>query len=276
MTDNTDKINKILEHFSVFVNKPDEFKSFTNLNIVLDLDETLVHTYENYDFKEDLTSTEVNYLKSRLFEYRVVDPNTSIEESTYRIYGIMRPWLKQFLIFCFVYFRNVIVWSAGQPRYVMKIVDILFRDIFPPLIIYTKDQTDIDDDNTTYKPLEKLFNDSRLVSCNVNKKNTLIIDDKYETFSKNKLNGICIPAYEPGISFAELSTNDPSFIQLILWLQRDSIMKAGDVRVLDKSNIFKEPYHIESLQKCRMINGKLHCLTSEVMNVMRKIKTNQL
>jgi len=268
--DSSDEINKILEHFSVFVDKPSEFVPFTNLNIVLDLDETLVHTFENDDFKQTLNHEQINFIRSRIFEYKIVDPNMNIEDSTYNIYGIMRPWLKLFLIFCFVYFKNVIVWSAGQPRYVMKIVDILFRDIFPPLIIYTQEDTEITDE-FTHKPLKKLFRDSRLCNCGINEKNTIVIDDRSDTFSLNEMNGICIPEFKPEKSFEELITNDPSLLQLIYWLMQEDVMKTKDIRNLVKQNIFKEPYHFESLKRCRMVNGKLHCLSREVMNIVKKI-----
>lgn len=211
-------------------------------NIVLDIDATLVHTHGDDD----------EYLNLKLFsdpkmiKYRgrtyimklrdVTTPPGSGEEM--KLYGIYRPYLKEFIDFCFKYFDNVVVWSAGKKKYVEKMCDIMFTDRNKqPLLIYNYNDCEIYDDYIR-KPLEKLYNDPRTKGM-MNAKNTYVVDDRDDTFSLNKQNGVLIPEYEADLTVRGINKKDENLLKLMAWLSIPEHKDSDDIRSLPKSKIFK-------------------------------------
>jgi TFIIF-interacting CTD phosphatase-like protein len=200
----------------------------TNYNIVLDLDETLIHSFNGRVHPDQMNIDEMNTLRTRLFEFKVTEPG-ELEEYNYTINGIKRPHLDDFLIFCSGYFQNVIIWSAGESRYVKKIVEYIFRDLNYPDLVLTRDHI-FSYRGVTIKPLEYL------ISSSITEENTFVVDDKLETFILNKDNAIKIPPYDPNPSFVELKEEENSLKRLIEWFK--SIGTVEDIRTIDKSRIF--------------------------------------
>ena len=110
-------------------------------NIVLDIDATLVHTHGDIEEFKMLDvyndSTKLKY-RRKLYNMKLYDvglfPGTG---SVTKLAGIYRPYLKEFLDFCFEYFDNVVIWSAGKKKYVEKMCQIMFPLENKPLFIYT-------------------------------------------------------------------------------------------------------------------------------------------
>jgi hypothetical protein len=277
-------VNRIIKEYSFYdIGRYKESKSLTNFFLVLDLDETLVHTFEpdEIDQKIEIMSKwneqEKLELRSRLYEFEILDANTTKEDSRTIFWGITRPSLKFFLLFCSIYFKGVLIWSAGVSKYVERIVDIIFKDIFPPRAIYDRRNTiQIDDEyRTTYKPLRNMFEDEYLKSLGMNSENTFVIDDRKDTFSQNPENGIRIKRYEPKLTYSELVTDDPALKQLMFWFLRKDVMRTKNVADLNlpKKRIFKEPYHIEVLKTCKIKDGS-NCYTKDLFNIIEKIQSN--
>lgn len=112
----------------------------TNLNIVLDLDDTLVSNIEG-----------------------ILQP---------------RPYLNLFLKWCFDKFETVSVWTAGTEEW-WKICHGNFMKDFSFHKVYTRDYCEVlvtrisdEDPIVLYKPLRKIFDESMY------KENTIIIDDE--------------------------------------------------------------------------------------------------
>lgn len=218
------------------------FKSLTNKCIVLDLDETLVHSNENVS---ELNS--LNIMRDpKLLDLRGRTYELSMDDVVYKkgqgikteMWGITRPHVKDFLIFCFSYFKVVAVWSAGKKKYVEDIVDYLFRDIKRPHVVYSRDDCEKTTDNILIKPIEKMIK-QELLTKYMSLENTFIIDDRTSVFeTPNPDNGIQIPAYAPDFNIRSLRTDDISLKQLMTWLLRPEVVNALDVRDLDKSGIF--------------------------------------
>lgn len=218
-------------------------KPLTNKCIVLDLDETLVHSNENLSQLRDLNimnNPKLIDLRGRVYEL-------SMDDVVYKkgqgikteMWGITRPHVKEFLIACFSYFKVVAVWSAGKKKYVEAIVDYLFKDIKRPHVIYSRDDCEKTTDNILTKPLEKMMKQEPGLAKYMTLENTFILDDRKSVFeTPNPDNGIQIPAYIPDFNERSLRTDDIAFKQLMTWLLRPEVMHSLDVRDLDKSNIF--------------------------------------
>jgi len=213
--------------------------SLTNHCIVLDLDETLVHSStEMNKFKElNLTNDpKISDIKQRSYLISLNDKNQKFE-----LWGITRPHLKEFLNFCFSYFRIVAVWSAGKAKYVEAIVDLIFRDIQPPHVVYNYDHCDFNDKNQIQKPLLKMISNEPGLSNYMSLDNTFAIDDRRHTFLVNPSNGVLIPEYDPQPSINHLRSDESSLLQLMMWFLRPEVMSCNDIRTLDKSKIFTTP-----------------------------------
>jgi hypothetical protein len=218
--------------------------SITNKCIVLDLDLTLVCTQDNTESIKDfkiLTDPSLLALRRRTYYSVIDDLNAPGTGTKFDYWGITRPHLNEFLLFCFSYFRIVAVWSAGQRAYVEGIVDHIFKDIRPPHVVFTHDDVIEEPDRIIIKPLEKMFNSNPILQKYMNFENTLALDDNISTFRDNPDNGILIPPYEPAPSINAMSRDDPALLQLKAWLLQPEVADSPDVRTLDKSLIFKTP-----------------------------------
>lgn len=211
-------------------------------NIVLDIDATLVHTHgddEEYLNLNLFTNPKMLKYRGRTYCMSLIDvtspPGTGEEM---KLYGIYRPYLKEFIDFCFEYFDNVIIWSAGKKKYVEKMCELIFTDRNKqPLLIYNYDDCVIYDDYIR-KPLSKLYDDPRTKGM-MNENNTYVLDDRDDTFALNKNNGIMIPEYEALLNVKGLNKDDDNLLKFMAWLSMDENKSSKDVRKLNKKRIFK-------------------------------------
>ena len=217
----------------------------TNKCVILDLDETLVHSSgePNIDLLKELQlySDSSNYdIRDRIYKISledVISKKGSGERTD--MWGIKRPHLKEFLIACFTYFKLVIVWSAGRKKYVHAIVDDIFQDIRRPHVIWTYDDLEKLPNNTLIKPLDKLIRKIPGMKKHMSLENSFIVDDRTSVFQEpNPYNGIQIPAYKPNFNLHALRNEDNRLKQLMEWFYRPEVIHAEDVRKLDKSKIF--------------------------------------
>jgi hypothetical protein len=210
-------------------------------NIVLDIDATLVHTHgDDGEFLnlKFISNPEMLKYRKRIYSMELHDVTTDPGEGEIlKLYGVYRPYLKEFLDFCFEYFDNIVIWSAGKKKYVEKMCELMFIDRKKqPLVIYTWDDTDIYD-NCIRKPLKKIYEDKRL-NVDMNEKNTYVVDDRDDTFGLNKNNGILIPEFEVPLSVEGLKHKDENLLKLMAWLSTDEVKNSEDIRMLKKNKIF--------------------------------------
>lgn len=210
--------------------------SRTNRCIVLDLDETLLSSKETQNemkINKILDKAGVK-LKRRMYKFKTENLDELGSGSISYVYGVTRPHLSEFLIFCFTYFKVVAVWSAGGYDYVHNIVNTIFsRSIRYPDIVWTRLETEFPKTGVL-KPLVKMINSNDSMDLS----NTLIVDDNVTTYILNPDNAINIPVYRTADTIESMSLDDPSLLQLMKWFQLREVMEAEDVRDLDKSSIF--------------------------------------
>lgn len=233
----------------------------TDKCIILDLDETLVHTIADPShFNSIGLYKDPHMLPYRKNSYHfyiddVGGPGNPVKRGTGQqteVAGFKRPGLHKFLGFCFSYFRIVGIWSAGQDKYVDAITNHLFKDFRDPHIIYTWNDCKTDTPDIE-KPLQKMITLEPEIGRYMSLSNTFVVDNTSSTFSSvNPSNGIHIPHYAP--VFNGRIIDEPSIDDLLEWLQapdnrlselhnwfmRPNVMYAPDVRPLNKSNIFKQ------------------------------------
>ena len=165
---------------------------YTNKKVVLDLDNTLIaassNVVDDYDFK------------------------LHFDELTY--YVKKRHYCDEFLSFCFSYFGEVIVWSAGENRYVNLIVDNIFFNERPTRI-YTRD--DIPNISDNY--------DKKLNNIITDISNTYIIDDRVNNFRDNIENGVLITPYHG-------NRLDDDLLRIQSWFLEDDVVN---------SNVYNNP-----------------------------------
>lgn len=213
--------------------KESRHSPLTNKCIILDLDETLVHSSDDYN----KLSTLQPFNEPMMLSIRGRMYNLSLSRYKDRpvIWGITRPHLLDFLVFCFSYFNKVCVWSAGSREYVNAIVDFIFPTGYRPHIIYCHDDCHYTQEGDLFKPIEKM---SQEMKNDIRLDNTFFIDDRRHAFIKNPKNGIHIPPYEPEGDYKRYLDDDPTLVELMEWLLKPEVLGCQDVRFLNKHNIF--------------------------------------
>lgn len=222
--------------------------TMTKFTIILDLDETLIKSWESINFVDELEI----YSNVEVYKKFIYDNSSPVIYSIYsnnrygnkevRLWGIERPNLDIFMKFIHKYFQHIIVWSAGLPFYVEDLCRHIFKkNGYPcPKMIWTRENSEYYKDGAYHKPLSKIYDQN---SFNIDYKKTFILDDKPYTFTNNPKNGILIPPYNPGNYLTPklddlLDRSDNNLVKLINWFSRDEVINSKDIRELEKSNIF--------------------------------------
>ena len=196
--------------------------------IVLDMDETLVHTFDTAksSYCDGLPSvldfrTCMEYFSGRGYEFYIPGAGSH--------YGIYRPGMYHLLEKCYSLFDNVIIWSAGTKGYVGEIMTKIFKDCRLPDAIFARDFCEITSQGKYHKPLRKL---SYLYDGDLEEtlKNTLIVDDRKDTFIENPDNGILIPAWRG-------EKDDTTLFKLAAFLE--ATVHEDDFKMVDKKKVFK-------------------------------------
>ena len=232
-------------------------------SIVLDLDETLIHSFEDIRdieklglFKDPSGKRSDPELKSRIRIIRLLDVvNKKGAGKHESMYFVMRPHLEEFLVFCFRYFKTVSVWSAGRRRYVRSIIQAIFSHIREPHAVFTYDECLDHKGECNDKPLSKLY---AKFPDRMSAKSTFLLDDRQHNFDPNPENGVLIPPYLPVVKSdigkkdrprpskkAMLSNKDNCLELFMKWLMKPEVINAPDIRELDKSDIFPSNMFIE-------------------------------
>ena len=91
--------------------------SMTDKCIVLDLDQTVIATQDDIQSLHNLkilSNPQLISLRNRSYYISVEDLEKPGIGTKYDFWGVTRPHIHEFLIFCFSYFKIVAIWSAGQ------------------------------------------------------------------------------------------------------------------------------------------------------------------
>lgn len=210
-------------------------KSLTNKHIVLDLDSTLICSDMKLSNLKKLRIDINKDLRDRIYRFNLLEYDNNDDEGTVvEVWGVYRPHLFEFIKFCSNYFAGIHIWSAGTYKYVHGIKEVIFKsENIQPITVFTRDDCEMNHKNI-FKPLSKFFNSYGKAIP----ENTLIVDDRDDTFSKNRSNGILIPRYDPNLTSKGILDDDVSLLQLMKWLSLPEVKESNDVRKLDKSKIF--------------------------------------
>jgi TFIIF-interacting CTD phosphatase-like protein len=176
--------------------------------IILDLDETLIHTFSPEVLVDlnILTDPLLNDLRDRSYILRFYNHRKGKEE----LYaGIMRPHLFEFLDYVLNNFI-VIVHTAGDKDYAHAIVNQIFLRRKPDYIFSNEDCLHEGDDFS--KPIKRLFERRPVLSQRTRIDKIIAIDDRQSNFIYNPKNGILIKAYEPQLTTPGLRKMDNELV----------------------------------------------------------------
>lgn len=216
---------------------------------ILDLDETLVHSWSNPDNLNELGiySMRERFETFHPFCGEQLAYSFSLIDGIF--WGMYRPHLKEFFQFCDGYFDNVFIWSAGIQEYVEGVCHCIFRDfdITHPRAIWSRIHCN-KEKGIYHKPIIKLINHSKerdYDPYSIDMSQTIIVDDKEYTFMENPNNGVLIPPYNPELhDYKELlkyNSQDTALLKLKAWLSSPTVRECSDIRTLDKKGIFNGP-----------------------------------
>lgn len=219
----------------------------TDKVLVLDLDETLVHTYTDVDIG-GMIDRKNPELMSRYFEFTLQNGNSPM-----KICGVERPGLQEFLIFANKYFDSVIVWTAGIAEYAKMIVDHIYRDIpQKPKLIWSRGHCEGSGTETKpyTKPLTKLENSRPDIVGQDILRRAIIIDDRdYTGRDHNPQNQMLIPPFDPMPLDSTYGSTDDALYKVKNWLFWPEIKHAYDIKKSNKSRPFQVPLPISGMSR---------------------------
>jgi hypothetical protein len=214
--------------------------------LVLDLDETLVHTFDKHEAaaleKLPLISD------SKLFDLRtrtyfididITDSQGIKTGHIMKLNGVTRPHLYEFLDYAFRRFSAVVIWSAGSASYVQNVVPEITSHLQSPHDILTANDCIKTRDGPT-KPLKELIKLCPQLTKHVvaDLSNVFLVDDNPLVSVTNPGNEILIPAYDPDSTIHDMRKDDTSLKELMKWFESPSVVGCTDVRKLNKTQIF--------------------------------------
>ena len=222
--------------------------------LILDLDETLLHSWENPSFLDtyQIYSDPLVYRKFHPTGSPAIAYSMYLEINSHpnRIWGLHRPQLYEFLSFAGEYFENILVWSAGIHSYVNELAKQIFLEsgLRAPKMIWSRNNCS-NYQGLYHKPIADInaeLSNRPYVTFKIDPKSTLVLDDKIHTFMENPQNGCLCPVYHPGKNRPNkiptlddlLDRSDKALMQFKDWLMTPEVLNAEDVRSLDKTHIF--------------------------------------
>ena len=200
-------------------------------HLVLDLDETLVHTFspgDNFMMFIDILTDEQ---RKRIYSIQFEEGDLLI--------GYIRPYAEEFLKVAFAEFESVGVWSAGTSFYVHRIVEIVFKQQAPKFIL-SRDQCNElkvsnEEEPCRYKPLEVIYHRYP----DHNEKNTMIVDDRHDICALNCMNNIRVPEFNLDSTNYQTRLKDRTLDILARWIQTDEFRNNTDVKLIKSKSPFK-------------------------------------
>jgi TFIIF-interacting CTD phosphatase-like protein len=200
-------------------NKPIINKPVINIkNIILDIDETIIHTM--------MTECKADHV-------------FSIEKTKY--YVLYRPHLHSFINFIFTNFETINIWTAATYDYAKNIISKLLVTMLVdktqlPKLKFFNTRQQVSKDGS--KKLVKLFSTDYAKSLNITESNTIMIDDKQSVFNHNTGNGFIIPAWTG-------QKNDDFLLKLqhiIAVIQKENLLIDVKAKSINLSELFLDEH----------------------------------
>lgn len=211
-------------------------------HIVFDMDETLVHTFDDPASLGALRLFSApRFLALRPRLYVVMDG----------IWGVTRPHLEEMMRACFEEFSTVTVWSAGEADYVAAVTRRIFRGLPRPDLVMTRDdcttgeEGDAAADDIYKKPLRvarEYYEQLGRLDVWMDASNTLIVEDRPSAISsEDRFNSVLVPPYTPEPTGAAMLRDDLALKALAGWVSQDSFRQAADVRQIPRPAFYSVP-----------------------------------
>ncbi len=199
--------------------------------IILDLDETLIHTFEDTNAIHKIKLlTDHKYIEER-HNFFVLDFYDKSEEQQFHLFGMKRPYLEEFIDFCFNKFGIVIVWTAGSADYADSVVNNIFNVL--PHFVFSREHCR-EFKHNLIKPLKDLFDYEPDLEKYTTLDHMIMLDDREENFILNNRNGIVVQPFYPKITKNHIETSDTN-LKLAASLLKDILkQKGGTIGTLPK------------------------------------------
>lgn len=236
-------LNRLLSEFRLYSKVIKRGKS-NGKCIVWDLDETLLRTFDKYSSFKKLNLRHLPLaIRMRIYVIKVLDDSTG---SLDPMWGILRDYAREIMIYCLQNFDLVVIWTAGIEHYAYECRDVLFHNLEQPDLTYHRGHCapikELIDGKLRiidyYKPLEKMIQQEKDFLGVMRLDNTVVIDNRPETFKENAENGIAIPDFWPSYKEDHFHRKDTALKDLMNFFDTPEFRDSKDVRKLDKKNIF--------------------------------------
>lgn len=174
--------------------------------LLLDLDETLCHTYPDIKSFIKLRKLLKHEHSDFLQRCYILDFFSSTgKRRQEHMWGVRRPHLDRFLRYAFEHWEVVAVYTAGTHDYAEALVHKLFGSLglMPHYIFSREDCLPVIDEEGEVcdhvKPLKKILDDYPAFRNHIDLAKTVMIDNKANNFVCNDWMGLTIPDYAPPI-----------------------------------------------------------------------------
>lgn len=204
-------------------------------------------------------------------------------DETLLVDNAARPYLKEFLAFCFTHFKSVNIWTAASLEWYSHAFTETLKSALPisytefnhvwcgnRCVQITNYKAIADGDwyppRLNIKPLRKVW---KRFHQDMNRRNTLIVDNTRATYQRNYGNAIPIIDYHESAA-----RTDTELLKLIAFLH--SLLQVEDVRFIEKRfwstqstavSISSEQHTIKNLDQYTDVLGKLQLNTSHVLEL---------
>lgn len=227
----------------------DPRQSKTDRVVVLDLDETLVHSFHleaelnainRYNIWASSNHPELRLIVKKL---NIDNPGPPGEGTRIKVYMVYRPGLKRFLSRLTYWASAIIVLTAGKASYAFKAYQQIWSDLPKPRALLTADVCDKEIIEVPgyprqlrlFKRLEKVYG----MYPEARPDNTILIDNADYNTKPNPKNSILIPDYQPDPTIESILTPDDCLNKIMDFFEAPgSEVAHGDVRKVDLTQIF--------------------------------------
>lgn len=219
------KVKKLNAEYNVSINAQDLKKK----TLVLDLDETLVHSSNKTPFPNK----------------KNIVLNMTINDIKHKIYVIVRPFLEQFLHEMSLYY-NLFIFTASMAQYSTNLMNILDKN---KVILKVLTREHCQFKGGLYFKNLNIFNRDY--------KDIIILDNNPISYALNKSNGIPIPTWID-------DPNDREFFKLIPILKY--LSKLNDVRPFINKIVNNSTQKLDYIKAYKLLNNDINLQNTQANN----------
>lgn len=202
--------------------------------LVLDIDETLAHSYVNMQMYNEIIQDpkKYNLVRDQIY-HSIIYCESGEKIICFEFWGFFRPYLREMLQKASRHFEAIVIFTAGNRAYANQMTKLLFKGLPLPYAVFASE-----DLTRTPKGFHKSLTSliPRLAPLKTDLSKMILVDDRIDNFEEEPANGVLIPPFDVSGPDDPRLREDNALLRLSEWFSSLEFASATDLRKIERPN----------------------------------------